>query len=93
MYICDSCNALAIYYFFVEYVTRTTGGYHGEVDNLLFYFAFNYSLIQRVYQKQERVFPRIENYVASAEARHRIDRDEDSQAAQGRKRPRTDNGQ
>lgn len=39
------------------------GTYNGEYDNLLFYFAYNYQLIQKKYQTERTVFPRIDNYV------------------------------
>jgi len=61
----DHCLATieAIYYFFKEHHVRMHGTYNGEYDNLLFYFAYNYQLIQKKYQTEKIVFPRIDNYV------------------------------
>jgi hypothetical protein len=51
-------NLLAIYYFFKEYEMRMRGVYNGEYDNLLFYFAYHYQLIQNNYKEKSRLFPR-----------------------------------
>lgn len=53
----------AIYYFFKEYQMRMSGTYEGQYDNLLFYFAYHYQLIQNNYKEKSRLFPRINNYV------------------------------
>lgn len=41
----------AIYYMYKEYLLRKNAEYHGEVDNLLFYFCFFYEKIQESYTK------------------------------------------
>lgn len=41
----------AIYYTYKEYLTRKNGAYHGEVDNLLFYFSFFHEKIQHAYTR------------------------------------------
>eukprot|EP01114_Cavostelium_apophysatum_P013615 TRINITY_DN3333_c0_g1_i1.p1 TRINITY_DN3333_c0_g1~~TRINITY_DN3333_c0_g1_i1.p1 ORF type:complete len:250 (-),score=39.58 TRINITY_DN3333_c0_g1_i1:114-863(-) len=53
----------AIYYFVQEYHTKLTGSYEGQYDNLLYFFAYQYDLIQRTYKNSDKNFWRIENYV------------------------------
>eukprot|EP01133_Synstelium_polycarpum_P001129 gene1129-1291_t len=53
----------AIYYFFREYHLRVTGNYAGEYDNLLYYYALFYNLIQHTYKEGDKNFWRKENYI------------------------------
>lgn len=55
----------AIYYFYREYVTATNPdkAYHGEVDNLLYYFAFTYEMLQSIYKRSGRNFRRIKGFI------------------------------
>jgi len=53
----------AIYYFFKEYHFKQTGSYEGQYDDILYYYSLFYNLIQDHYKSQNKVFPRIENYV------------------------------
>jgi hypothetical protein len=53
----------AIYYFFSEYQERMMGEYKGEFDNFLFYFSYNYKLIQEEYRYGDKLFPRKGDYV------------------------------
>lgn len=55
----------AIYYFYKEYVTATNPDkvYHGEVDNLLYYFVFTYNLLQSVYKRSGKDFHRIKGFI------------------------------
>eukprot|EP01126_Amoeba_proteus_P055654 TRINITY_DN6927_c0_g1_i2.p3 TRINITY_DN6927_c0_g1~~TRINITY_DN6927_c0_g1_i2.p3 ORF type:complete len:114 (+),score=33.69 TRINITY_DN6927_c0_g1_i2:707-1048(+) len=39
------------------------GQYKGEYDNLLYYFVFNYNLIQEKYKHTKKLFPRKTDYV------------------------------
>jgi len=53
----------AIYYFYKEYVTAIQGSYNGEMDNLLYYFAFLYQLVQDAYKTTGREFKRIKGFI------------------------------
>ncbi|EGC36855.1 hypothetical protein DICPUDRAFT_150644 [Dictyostelium purpureum] len=54
----------AIYYFFKEFHQNQNGGqYNGEYDNLLYYYAFFYNLIQTTYKEKNRDFLRKDNYI------------------------------
>jgi len=53
----------AIYYFYKEFVTKQSGSYDGECDDLLYYYSFMYNLIQDRYKTQNKKFKRIENYI------------------------------
>ena len=53
----------AIYYFYREFITATNGSYHGEVDNLMYYFSFYYELLQDVYKRSGREFRRIKGFI------------------------------
>jgi len=55
----------ALYYFEREYLEAKTGKpYAGEFDDLLWYFSFNYRLIQQYYRTHTQLrFFHIENYI------------------------------
>ncbi|CDW75755.1 UNKNOWN [Stylonychia lemnae] len=61
----------ALYYFFRDYdVNKNCSGdyakYDGKYDNLLYYYAFNYKLIQYEYvegSKKDKKFIRMDNYI------------------------------
>jgi hypothetical protein len=54
---------LAIYYFYQEFITKSKGQYNHEVDNLMYFYSFFYSLIQDTYKTTKKEFPRIAGYV------------------------------
>eukprot|EP01132_Coremiostelium_polycephalum_P005688 gene5688-7078_t len=57
----------AIYYFFKEFhQAGNNGQYDGRYDNLLYYYAFFYNLIQNSYKSTNRVFYRKDNYVINS---------------------------
>jgi len=54
----------AIYYLYRELWTAThEGSYRGELDDLLFFYAYFYKMIQKRYKDRKQVFPRKEGYV------------------------------
>ena len=53
----------AIYYFFKELHTAMTHNYSGEFDNLLYYYAFFYSMIQNKYLDEGLSFKNIEGWL------------------------------
>ena len=63
----------ALYFFFRDYdVNFTCGGeyskYDGKYDNILYYYAYNYYLIQKAYSegdKKELKFRTIEGYIVN----------------------------
>lgn len=52
----------AIYYFYREYLSAKTD-YEGQVDNLLYFFAFYYTLVQDYYKSSGKNFRRIKGYI------------------------------
>jgi len=65
----DACLATieAIYFFYRDFIERQQGSYNGEADNLLLFFSHQYKLIQNVYQKEQKRFNRIPNYIQPTE--------------------------
>ena len=55
----------AIYYFYRDYISGMSPGkpYDGSVDNLLFFYAHMYKVIQRVYKESNKEFKKIENFL------------------------------
>lgn len=61
----------AIYYFFKEYQMKANNGeYHGEWDDLMYYYSLFYSIIQDTYKQKKRDFPRIDNYIKDTKWHH-----------------------
>ena len=62
-------SAEALYFFFRDYEMAINGHgkdyskYSGKWDNLLWYFAFNFKLIQDDYQKSGAEFRRIPGFI------------------------------
>ena len=55
----------AIYYFYRDYLTAMNPGkpYDGSVDNLLYFFAHMYKVIQNAYKEKGKDMNRISNFV------------------------------
>ncbi len=55
----------AIYYFYRDYISVTKPGqpYDGSVDNLLFFYAHMYKVIQKAYKDSNKEFKKIENFL------------------------------
>eukprot|EP00826_Nyctotherus_ovalis_P036244 TRINITY_DN319_c0_g1_i11.p1 TRINITY_DN319_c0_g1~~TRINITY_DN319_c0_g1_i11.p1 ORF type:complete len:256 (-),score=86.80 TRINITY_DN319_c0_g1_i11:186-953(-) len=63
----DSTNLAtveALYFFFKEYDEAMNGSeYDGKYDNLLYFYTYNYNIIQERYINEKKEFTRIPNYI------------------------------
>jgi len=80
----------AVYIFLKEYITRQKGEYNGEADDILYFYTYQYNMIQNRYKKEKRNFPRIDGYIKSAtkdktedpkETEEKIDAEEEGEEA------------
>jgi hypothetical protein len=55
----------AIYFTLKEYITKVNKVYKNEFDDLLFFYIFNYNLIQDLYLKENKEFKKKDNYILS----------------------------